>query len=62
VKEIDRIYDVSPVFEPAYEGTEVAIRSLESMKANELEKQKEKEERAKAKLKIKMLRNKLNIK
>jgi HK97 family phage prohead protease len=62
VKLVDQIFDVSPVFEPAYQGTEVAIRSLESMKTKELEQQKEKEKRAKAKQKIKMMKNKLNIK
>jgi HK97 family phage prohead protease len=33
VKSIDRIFDVSPVFEAAYEGTEVALRSLENFKS-----------------------------
>jgi HK97 family phage prohead protease len=36
VLEIDRLYDVSPVFIAAYENTEVAMRSIERMKQDEI--------------------------
>lgn len=32
IRKIRRLYDVSPVYQPAYEGTSVALRSLESAK------------------------------
>lgn len=44
IKKFDRLYDVSPVFEPAYFGTDVKCRSFEDFKAEE----ERKEEEAKA--------------
>ena len=44
IKAFDRLYDVSPVFEPAYFGTEVKCRSFEEFKAQE--ERKEAEEKA----------------
>ena len=35
IKKFDRLFDVSPVFEPAYFGTEVKCRSFEEFKAEE---------------------------
>lgn len=32
IRKIRRLYDVSPVYQPAYEGTSVALRSLEAAK------------------------------
>jgi len=46
IKRFEKLYDVSPVFEPAYLETEVALRSLEKIKTKELEQQKEKEKKA----------------
>ena len=44
IKKFNRLYDVSPVFNQAYEETTVARRSLEEIKeADELAKQKEAE-------------------
>jgi len=37
IKEIDRLYDVSPVFSPAYSDTSVALRGLDEFKALEAE-------------------------
>lgn len=44
IKHFDHLYDVSPVFEPAYFGTEVKCRSFEEFKAEE--ERKEAEEKA----------------
>ena len=41
IKKFDRLYDVSPVFEPAYIGTEVKCRSFEAFKAEEERKEAE---------------------
>lgn len=41
IKHFDRLYDVSPVFEPAYFGTEVKCRSFEDFKAEEERKEAE---------------------
>ena len=41
IKKFDRLYDVSPVFEPAYFGTEVKCRSFEDFKAEEERKEAE---------------------
>lgn len=41
IKKFDRLYDVSPVFEPAYFGTEVKCRSFEAYKAEEERKEAE---------------------
>lgn len=41
IKAFDRLYDVSPVFEPAYFGTEVKCRSFEDFKAEEERKEAE---------------------
>lgn len=41
IKHFDRLYDVSPVFEPAYFGTEVKCRSFEEFKAEEEKKEAE---------------------
>lgn len=41
IKRFERLYDVSPVFEPAYLETEVALRSLEKIKSKEMEQLKE---------------------
>ena len=41
IKAFDRLYDVSPVFEPAYFGTEVKCRSFEDFKAEEEKKEAE---------------------
>lgn len=46
IKKFDRLYDVSPVFEPAYFGTEVKCRSFEAFK--EEEERKEAEAKAEA--------------
>ena len=46
IKKFDRLFDVSPVFEPAYFGTEVKCRSFEDFKAEE--ERKEAEARAEA--------------
>lgn len=35
IKKFDRLFDVSPVFEPAYFGTDVKCRSFEEFKAEE---------------------------
>lgn len=35
ILEIDRLYDVSPVYDPAYAGTEVSLRSFDDFKADE---------------------------
>lgn len=35
IKKFDRLFDVSPVFEPAYFGTDVKCRSFEDFKAEE---------------------------
>ena len=35
IKKFDRLYDVSPVFEPAYFGTAVSCRSFDEFKAEE---------------------------
>lgn len=35
INKIDRLYDVSPVYDPAYKETSVALRSLEAVKADE---------------------------
>lgn len=35
ILEIDRLYDVSPVYDPAYAGTEVSLRSFDDFKAEE---------------------------
>ncbi len=35
IKKFERIYDVSPVFEPAYPATEVALRKLNELTENE---------------------------
>ncbi len=35
ILEIDRLYDVSPVYNPAYAGTEVSLRSFDDFKADE---------------------------
>lgn len=57
ILEIDQIYDVSPVFTPAYADTSVALRSLDKYKQseeidmNELEKLKEEIEELKLRLK-----------
>jgi HK97 family phage prohead protease len=71
VKKIEKIFDVSPVFEPSYQHTDVSIRNndayevaistLNNIKDKELKKHLEAEKRAKAKIKINMLKNKLNI-
>ena len=48
IKKFDRLYDVSPVFEPAYFGTDVKCRSFEDFKAEEArieEERKAEEER-----------------
>lgn len=41
IKHFDRLYDVSPVFEPAYFGTDVKCRSFEDFKAEEERKEAE---------------------
>ena len=41
IKKFDRLYDVSPVFEPAYFGTDVKCRSFEDFKAEEARKEEE---------------------
>lgn len=41
IKKFDRLYDVSPVFEPAYFGTDVKCRSFEDFKAEEERKEAE---------------------
>ena len=41
IKKFDRLYDVSPVFEPAYFGTNVSCRSFEEFKAEEERKEAE---------------------
>ena len=41
IKAFDRLFDVSPVFEPAYFGTEVKCRSFEDFKAEEERKEAE---------------------
>ena len=41
IKRFERLYDVSPVFEPAYFGTEVKCRSFEDFKAEEERKEAE---------------------
>ena len=46
IKKFDRLFDVSPAFEPAYFGTEVKCRSFEDFKAEE--EKKEAEARAEA--------------
>lgn len=46
ILKINRLYDVSPVYYPAYEDTSVALRSIEERKENaqkELEKRKKQE-------------------
>ena len=35
ILEIEAIYDVSPVYKPAYSGTKVSLRSFEDFKAKE---------------------------
>ena len=35
IVQIDKLYDVSPVYYPAYEDTEVALRSIESIRDKE---------------------------
>lgn len=52
IVQIDKLYDVSPVYYPAYEDTEVALRSIESIRDKERKdledrQNKEKEEREK---------------
>lgn len=41
IKKFDRLFDVSPVFEPAYFGTDVKCRSFEDFKAEEERKEAE---------------------
>lgn len=41
IKRFDKLYDVSPVFEPAYFGTDVKCRSFEDFKAEEERKEAE---------------------
>jgi HK97 family phage prohead protease len=41
IKKFDRLYDVSPVYEPAYFGTDVKCRSFEDFKAEEERKEQE---------------------
>ena len=41
IRKFDRLYDVSPVFEPAYFGTDVSCRSFEEYKAEEARKEAE---------------------
>lgn len=41
IKRFERLYDVSPVFEPAYFGTDVKCRSFEDFKAEEERKEAE---------------------
>jgi HK97 family phage prohead protease len=40
IKRFERLFDVSPVFQPAYDDTTVAKRAIEDMKAKENEEQK----------------------
>jgi HK97 family phage prohead protease len=42
IEKVDRIYDVSPVFEPAYASTDVALRNLNDLKNKEIEEQNKK--------------------
>jgi HK97 family phage prohead protease len=44
IKRFDRLYDVSPVFQPAYADTTVAKRAIEEMRTKEGEEQKKLEE------------------
>jgi HK97 family phage prohead protease len=60
VKSIDYIYDISPVFNAAYEGTEVALRSLESIK-QEIQNSLVKENRERAVRAARFARLKLNV-
>lgn len=66
IKKFDRLFDVSPVFEPAYFGTDVKCRSFEDFKAEEerkeaeakaeqerLEQEKREQEEAEEKAKLK---------
>jgi HK97 family phage prohead protease len=72
VNSIDRIYDVSPVFNAAYDGTdvtlrgtEVALNSLAQIKENEakaLEELKVQERKAECQRKIRMMKMKAGIK
>lgn len=41
IKKFDRLFDVSPVYEPAYFGTDVSCRSFEDFKAEEERKEAE---------------------
>lgn len=41
IRKFDRLFDVSPVFEPAYFGTDVSCRSFEEFKAEEERKEAE---------------------
>lgn len=41
ITKIDGLYDVSPVYDPAYSQTTVAVRSLEKIKKQEKEEQRE---------------------
>lgn len=43
IDKIDRLYDVSAVFNPAYPETSIAMRSLEAFKASEIEQRAEEE-------------------
>ena len=43
IDKIDRLYDVSAVFNPAYPETSIAMRSLEAFKASEIEQRTEEE-------------------
>ena len=46
IKKFDRLFDVSPVFEPAYFGTEVKCRSFEEFKEAEAEEARKAQEEA----------------
>jgi HK97 family phage prohead protease len=61
VNEIDGIYDVSAVFNPAYVQTEVAMRSFEQIEKREIEVATVKDNREKAVRNAKMMRLRLNM-
>jgi HK97 family phage prohead protease len=61
VKTIDRIYDVSPVFNAAYESTEVALRSLEQAKDKRNQDSMVKQNKERNKRNAKIMKMKLSI-
>jgi HK97 family phage prohead protease len=62
VKKIDYLYDCSPVYEPAYPNTDVALRSLEAIKKeNEKMVEEKRKQTEKINNKIKIMRKKLTL-